>query len=74
MPVETEEHKTDESAAIVLKYYDRYLGEITKEKGLSSQEAKYVGSCILKALRDMHAIGYIHTGLSTRSRTYESVL
>jgi casein kinase II subunit alpha len=57
----------DESAAIVLRHYDCHIGEIAKEKGLSQQEARHVGSCVLQALRVMHAVGHIHTGLSTPS-------
>ncbi|GAB1319024.1 Protein kinase domain-containing protein [Madurella fahalii] len=51
----------DDSAAIVLKHYDCHIGQISKEQGLSSQEVKYVGSCILQALCALHASGYIHT-------------
>jgi casein kinase II subunit alpha len=64
---EIEEATLDESAAIVLRHYDCHIGEIAKEKGLSPREARHVGSCVLQALSAMHAVGYIHTGLSTLS-------
>ncbi|KAK4044633.1 kinase-like domain-containing protein [Parachaetomium inaequale] len=52
----------DESAAIVLRYYDCHVGEVVAEdKGLAPRESRYVGSCVLRALRAMHAVGYIHT-------------
>ncbi len=64
---EIEEPKPDDSATIVLKYYDYHIGQI--EKGLSSREAKYVGSCVLQALSALHAAGYIHSGSSAPPRT-----
>ncbi|KAI1174728.1 kinase-like domain-containing protein [Nemania sp. FL0916] len=48
-------------AAIVLKHYDCHIGEISKKQGLSSREAKYLGSRVLKALCVLHESGYIHT-------------
>ncbi|KAI0117671.1 kinase-like domain-containing protein [Nemania sp. FL0031] len=47
--------------AIVLKHYDCHVGEISQKQGLSTREAKYLGSRVLKALCALHANGYIHT-------------
>ncbi|KAI1122170.1 kinase-like domain-containing protein [Nemania abortiva] len=52
---------SEKPLAIVLEHYDCDIGEISKKQGLSTREAKYLGSRVLKALCALHANGYIHT-------------
>lgn len=48
--------------ALVLKYYDCHVGEVTKEVGLSPREARFVARSVLEGLAVLHENGYVHSG------------
>jgi serine/threonine protein kinase len=50
------------SQALVLKYLEHDLLEVSRQRKLASTELKFVATTVLEALRVLHGEGYVHTG------------
>jgi serine/threonine protein kinase len=57
------EHPGD-PPALVLKYYDCHVGEVTNKAELSPREARFVARSVLEGLAVLHENGYVHSGPS----------
>lgn len=54
------------SHALVMRWLDDDLLNVTRRRQLASSEVKYVAKGVLEALQALHADGYVHTGKPTR--------
>jgi serine/threonine protein kinase len=54
------------SHALVMRWLDGDLLNVTRRRQLASSEVKFVAKGVLEALQALHADGYVHTGKLTR--------
>ena len=54
------------SHALVMRWLDDDLLNVTRRRQLASSEVNYVAKGVLEALQALHADGYVHTGKPTR--------
>lgn len=54
------------SHALVMRWLDDDLLNVTRRRQLASSEVKFVAKGVLEALQALHADGYVHTGKLTR--------
>lgn len=54
------------SHALVMRWLDDDLLNVTRRRQLASSEVKFVAKGVLEALQALHADGYVHTGKPTR--------
>ena len=54
------------SHALVMRWLDDDLLNVTRRRQLVSSEVKFVAKGVLEALQALHADGYVHTGKLTR--------
>jgi serine/threonine protein kinase len=52
------------SHALVMRWLDSDLLEVTRRRQLASSEVKFVAKGVLEALQALHAEGYVHTGMT----------
>ena len=50
------------SHALVMRWLDDDLLNVTRRRQLASSEVKFVAKGVLEALQALHADGYVHTG------------
>ena len=50
------------SHALVMRWLDTDLLNLTRRRQLASSEVKFVAKGVLEALQALHAEGYVHTG------------
>jgi serine/threonine protein kinase len=48
--------------ALVMRWLDNDLLDVTRRRLLASSEVKFVAKGVLEALQALHADGYVHTG------------
>jgi serine/threonine protein kinase len=56
------------SHALIMRWLDNDLLNVTKRRQLASSEVKFVAKGVLEALQALHADGYVHTGKLERLR------
>ena len=56
------------SHALVMRWLDSDLLDVTRRRQLASSEVKFVAKGVLEALQALHADGYVHTGELRYSR------